>query len=291
MARALRRVRAEAAPRRSTPTRSTSTRGPAREDTFVTGSTAFMFDNSYRPPIFGHFFTLGARAFVTRHQASARTSCRSTRRSPGRMAATRAPTGRCSGHRAVGGLCGEAPGELPLQSGVGRPQADRHARATTTRRAATTSPAATSASSRSSSTATSRARSGASARTSTSPTSPGGGRYGNMDELPLFNVHILKAAVSVALSDKIEIGAGYLYGITADDEGYGRDVRTGDRRLRLVHLQGQRPVLGERVHVLPRARPRSVSRTCSSSIPPTRRWRTRATTWRSRFYLQALIQF
>jgi hypothetical protein len=42
-----------------------------------------------------------------------------------------------------------------------------------------------------------------------------------MDEMPLFNVHILKSAVSIALSDRIEIGAGYLYAITADDEGYG----------------------------------------------------------------------
>ena len=53
------------------------------------------------------------------------------------------------------------------------------------------------------------------------PYYPGGGRYGNMDIIPLNNVHIAKAGFSIAPSLNTEIGVDYVLAVTADDEGYG----------------------------------------------------------------------
>ncbi len=50
---------------------------------------------------------------------------------------------------------------------------------------------------------------------------PGGGRYGNMDEIPLFNIHALKAAVSFEVSQGVEVGAAYIFAAAADDQGDG----------------------------------------------------------------------
>jgi hypothetical protein len=56
------------------------------------------------------------------------------------------------------------------------------------------------------------------------PYYPGGGRYGNMDEVPLSNVHIVKAGLSFQPVDKVEFGLTWLMAITADDEGYGTGI-------------------------------------------------------------------
>ena len=58
----------------------------------------------------------------------------------------------------------------------------------------------------------------------TAPYFPGGGRYGNMDLIPLSNVHILKAALSVAPAENLDVGLAYHLAITADDEGYGTGI-------------------------------------------------------------------
>ncbi len=58
----------------------------------------------------------------------------------------------------------------------------------------------------------------------TMPYFPGGGRYGNLDLIPLNNMHILKASVSVAPTDKTELGVSALMAIVADDEGFGDGV-------------------------------------------------------------------
>ncbi len=42
----------------------------AVNDIFVTGSTAFAFDGSYTPPILGHTWTVGGRAFFTHFRTS-----------------------------------------------------------------------------------------------------------------------------------------------------------------------------------------------------------------------------
>ncbi len=56
------------------------------------------------------------------------------------------------------------------------------------------------------------------------PYFPGGGRYGNMDQIPMANIHIAKFAGSMLVSEDIELGAGFLYAITADNEGWGTGV-------------------------------------------------------------------
>ena len=56
------------------------------------------------------------------------------------------------------------------------------------------------------------------------PYYPGGGRYGNMDIVPLSNVLLAKAAVSIAPSENTELGLAYVLAITADDEGYGTGI-------------------------------------------------------------------
>jgi Alginate export len=190
------------------------------QDTFITGSTAFMFDNSYRPPIFGHFFTLGARAFITdiKHCKNVLSLNAEAAWQDGSDSSPDDPL--LPGTRSIGGWCGEFLANYrfnPASDGL-KPIAtlgyyyaqggddiaggnlgfqpmfiNRHFESTLR----------------------------GEREDIYKPYWPGGGRYGNMDELPLFNVHILKSALSVALSDKIEVGAGYLYAITADDEGYG----------------------------------------------------------------------
>lgn len=52
----------------------------------------------------------------------------------------------------------------------------------------------------------------------------GGGRYGNMDLIPLSNIHIVKAATTIAASENSEIGIAGLMAITADDEGWGTGI-------------------------------------------------------------------
>jgi len=52
----------------------------------------------------------------------------------------------------------------------------------------------------------------------------GGGRYGNMDLIPLTNIHAIKAAVTVAPQENLEIGLAGVMAITADDEGWGTGV-------------------------------------------------------------------
>jgi len=56
------------------------------------------------------------------------------------------------------------------------------------------------------------------------PYHSGGGRYGNMDLIPLTNMHIVKAAVSISPADKLEIGLAGVMAITADNEGWGTGV-------------------------------------------------------------------
>jgi hypothetical protein len=56
------------------------------------------------------------------------------------------------------------------------------------------------------------------------PYFPGGARYGVLDLIPLHNIHILKAAVTIAPTDSVELGIGALMAITADDEGFGTGV-------------------------------------------------------------------
>jgi hypothetical protein len=56
------------------------------------------------------------------------------------------------------------------------------------------------------------------------PYFPGGGRLGNMDLIPSSNIHVFKAAISVAAAEDIEVGLGYLLAITADNQGYGTGV-------------------------------------------------------------------
>jgi hypothetical protein len=192
----------------------------ADEDTFVTGSTAYMFDNSYRPPIFGHFFTLGARAFVTdiRFCKSILSVNAEAAWQDGGDSSLDDPL--LPGERSVGGWCAEllanyridpaSDGLKPIltlgyyyaEGGENIANGDlgfqplfinRHFESTLR----------------------------GERENIYRPYWPGGGRYGNMDEMPLFNVHLLKAAATIALSEKIEIGAGYLYAVTADDEGYG----------------------------------------------------------------------
>jgi hypothetical protein len=191
----------------------------AGQDTFVTGSTAYMFDGAYRPPIFGQFWTIGARAFVTDIRL-----CKDVLTVNGELAwqnGREALNGLLQeDSRDVGGLCGEllvnyrfnpsSDGLRPIatlgyyyaQGGdditggdVGFQPLFINRHFETTLRGERND--------------------------IYKPYYPGGGRYGNMDELPLFNVHIMKAALSVALSEKIEVGAGFLWAITADDEGYG----------------------------------------------------------------------
>jgi hypothetical protein len=53
------------------------------------------------------------------------------------------------------------------------------------------------------------------------PFHAGGGRYGNMDLIPLNNVHIFKASLSIAPTPRWEVGVAGLMAFVADDEGYG----------------------------------------------------------------------
>lgn len=50
---------------------------------------------------------------------------------------------------------------------------------------------------------------------------PGGGRYGNMDAIPLDNVHALKLAFSFMATPELELGAGIVHAITESNQGYG----------------------------------------------------------------------
>ena len=50
---------------------------------------------------------------------------------------------------------------------------------------------------------------------------PGGGRYGNMDAIPLDNVHAFRAAFSIMATPELELGVGLVYAITDSDQGYG----------------------------------------------------------------------
>lgn len=56
------------------------------------------------------------------------------------------------------------------------------------------------------------------------PYHAGGGRYGNMDLIPLTNIHIIKAAISIAPAERLEVGVAGVMAITADDEGWGTGV-------------------------------------------------------------------
>ncbi|MAG56919.1 MAG: hypothetical protein CMJ83_11550 [Planctomycetes bacterium] len=56
------------------------------------------------------------------------------------------------------------------------------------------------------------------------PYHAGGGRYGNMDLVPLNNTHVIKLALTIAPTDEIELGLGGIMSIIADDEGYGTGV-------------------------------------------------------------------
>jgi hypothetical protein len=192
----------------------------ADEDVFITGSTAFMFDNSYRPPIFGHFWTLGARAFLTDIKI-----CKDVlsvnAETAWQFGEDNSVASATQSARQVGGMCAEVlvnyrfhpshEGLKPIltagyyyaQGGDDLADGDlgfqplfvnRHFESTIR----------------------------GEREDIYKPYHPGGGRYGNMDEMPLFNCHIFKTALSVALSDKIELGAGYLYALTADDMGYGK---------------------------------------------------------------------
>jgi hypothetical protein len=189
------------------------------QNTFVTGSTAYMFDGSYRPPILGHFWTFGARAFATdikickdiltvNAEAAWQTGDDTSRDSePPNLSSTRSIEGLCTeilvnyrfnpageGVRPIAtlGYFYSSGGDDIVDGDIGFQPLfiNRHFELSDR-------------------------------NDIYKPYYPGGGRYGNMDQLPLFNVHILKAAMSIALTEKIELGAGYLYGVTANDEGYG----------------------------------------------------------------------
>jgi hypothetical protein len=53
---------------------------------------------------------------------------------------------------------------------------------------------------------------------------PGGGRYGNMDAIPLDNVHAFKLAFSVMATPELELGVGIVHAITDSNQGYGSSV-------------------------------------------------------------------
>jgi len=52
----------------------------------------------------------------------------------------------------------------------------------------------------------------------------GGGRYGNMDLIPLSNIHVIKAAATISPVAKTEVGLAGVMAITADDEGWGTGI-------------------------------------------------------------------
>lgn len=56
------------------------------------------------------------------------------------------------------------------------------------------------------------------------PYHAGGGRYGNMDIIPLSNIHIIKAAVTILPIEDVEVGIAGVMAITADNEGWGTGV-------------------------------------------------------------------
>ncbi len=51
-----------------------------------------------------------------------------------------------------------------------------------------------------------------------------GGRYGNMDIIPLSNIHIGKIGASIQPADKVTLGLTYLLATVDEDEGYGSGV-------------------------------------------------------------------
>jgi hypothetical protein len=185
-------------------------------DIFVTGSSAFIFDGALTPPILGHHWTLGARVLATQIDLFG---------GPLTLNAEAAfqfgaDTSTAVGRRSIHGWSTEfiANWRIPpkddglkpiatlayLYAGGGKPGpggaigfqplfVNRHFESLQI-----------------------DAR-----QDEESVYYPGGGRYGNMDEIPLLNVHAIKAAVSVELAPRVEAGAALIFAFVADDQGYG----------------------------------------------------------------------
>jgi hypothetical protein len=187
-------------------------------DIFVTGSTAFIFDGALTPPILGRHWTIGSRVQATKLEALG-----------GRLTLSGEAAfqfgeddSSAAGRRSIHGWTAEFVSNFRfeedsdlkpiatvayLYAGGGEPGANgaigfqplfvnRHFEALQLN-----------------------------AREVTEKIYyPGGGRYGNMDEIPLFNIHTFKAAVSVEATRGVEIGAAYIFAATADDQGYGTGV-------------------------------------------------------------------
>lgn len=184
-------------------------------DIFVTGSSAFIFDGALTPPILGHHTTLGARALATNIDLFG---------GPLTLNAEAAfqygeDTSTAAGRRSIHGWSTEfiANWRIPpddglrpiatlayLYAGGGDPgptgsigfqplYVNRHFESLQV---------------------DAREDLGA-------VYYPGGGRYGNMDEIPLLNIHALKLALSVEVAPRVEVGAAAIFAFVADDQGYG----------------------------------------------------------------------
>jgi hypothetical protein len=191
----------------------------AENDIFVTGSTAFIFDGALTPPILGSHWTLGARVLATEIDLFG---------GPLTLNAEAAfqtgeETSTAAGRRSIHGWTTEfiANWRIPpateglkpiatlayLYAGGGEPGTggdigfqplfvNRHFESLEIN-----------------------------ARDDKSRVYySGGGRYGNMDEIPLFNVHAIKAALSIEPTSRVEVGAAYIFAVAADDQGYGSGV-------------------------------------------------------------------
>lgn len=191
-------------------------RSGGNNDTFVTGSTAFIYDGALTPPILGRHFTLGGRALATELDLAGGPLAINVEAAY-QTGVADAPGG---GRRSIHGWTAEfiANWRIPpkdgglkpiatlayLYAGGGEPGAagaigfqplyvNRHFEALEVN-----------------------------ARERLEKVYyPGGGRYGNMDQIPLFNVHAFKAALSFEVAHRVEVGASYIFAATADDQGYG----------------------------------------------------------------------
>jgi hypothetical protein len=184
-------------------------------DIFVTGSSAFIFDGALTPPILGHHWTLGTRLLATHIDLFGGPLTLNGEAAFQFGADTSTP----AGHRSIHGWSTEliANWRIPpddglkpiltlayLYAGGGEPGpngaigfqplfVNRHFESLAI-----------------------------DARDDPNRVYyPGGGRYGNMDEIPLLNIHALKAAISVELAPKVEAGVAFIYALAADNQGYG----------------------------------------------------------------------
>lgn len=198
-------------------------------DSFVTRSTNFAFDGAYNPALMGHFWTLGGRAFLTRIDLF------------GGFLALNAEAAYQTGDNGLAGVGGVgAPDRQSLHGWSGEFIANYWFDPT----AEGVKPIVTLA----------YYYAGGGEKNDGGgngfpldhvgfqpmfinrhfnyvdrssydrPLIPGGGRYGNLDQIPLSNMHIAKAAVTIAPSDVTEVGLAGLMAITADDEGWGTGV-------------------------------------------------------------------